>query len=216
METLRLKYHPGRIFFQRQAVLLMEGYSSESRSGAKDALKRREESRLIERAIKGDKRAIGELYRAHVDTIYSYIFARVQDAAIAEDLTAQVFLKALEGLPSYEPGNSPFLAWLYRIAHARTVDYWRQQQRRNEVLLDETLRAASPQPEELLEFEAEWSTALDLLAQLTDDQQDVLILRFVGDMSLSEVAETLGKTVGAVKAAQHRALATLARLMQGS
>jgi len=135
---------------------------------------------------------------------------------VAEDLTAQVFLKAVEGLPNYEPSDRPFAAWLYRIAYARTVDHWRQQQRRREVVLDESLQAAGPQPEDWLVLEAEWRTALDLLAQLTDDQQNVLILRFVGEMSLSEVAETLGKTVGAVKAAQHRALAALARLIEGS
>jgi RNA polymerase sigma-70 factor (ECF subfamily) len=192
----------------------MEGSRPESRSGAQKAPKGREEVRLIERAQKGDKGAIGELYRAHVDMVYRYTYARVGDAAVAEDLTAQVFLKALEGLPNYEPSSSPFAAWLYRIAYARTVDYWRQRQRQREVVLDETFRAANPDPEDLLVLEADWSTALDLLAQLTDDQQDVLILRFIGELSLSEVAKTLGKTVGAVKATQHRALAALARLIQ--
>jgi RNA polymerase sigma-70 factor (ECF subfamily) len=194
----------------------MERDKPDSRSGAQETPKGREEVRLIERAQKGDKGAIGELYRAHVDMVYRYIYARVGDVAVAEDLTAQVFLKALEGLPNYEPYGRPFAAWLYRIAYARTVDYWRQQQRRREVVLDDGLRADSPPPEDRLVLEAQWRTALDLLSQLTDDQQDVLILRFIGEMSLSEVADTLGKTVGAVKATQHRALATLARLMQGS
>jgi RNA polymerase sigma-70 factor (ECF subfamily) len=194
----------------------MESSRPDSRSGAQEKPKQREEVRLIERAQKGDKRAIGDLYRAHVDLVHRYIFARVGDPAVAEDLTAQVFLKALEGLPNYEPSGSPFVSWLYRIAYARTVDHWRQQQRRREVVLDETFPAADPPPEDRLVLEAEWSTALDLLSQLTDDQQDVLILRFIGEMSLAEVADTLGKTVGAVKAAQHRALAALARLMQGS
>jgi RNA polymerase sigma-70 factor (ECF subfamily) len=171
---------------------------------------------LIERAQKGDKAAIGELYRAHVDMVYRYIYARVGDAVVAEDLTAQVFLKAVEGLPNYEPSGSPFAAWLYRIAHARTVDHWRQEQRRREVVLDEAVPTASPPPEDRLIWQEEWNTALDLLARLTDDQRDVLILRFIGEMSLSEVADILGKTVGAVKAAQHRALAALARLMQGT
>jgi RNA polymerase sigma factor (sigma-70 family) len=73
------------------------------------------------------------------------------------------------------------------------------------------LRALSA---ELLETEADWVTAIDLLAQLTDDQQEVVMLRFIGEMSLSEVAETLGKTIGATKATQHRALASLARLLE--
>ena len=129
-------------------------------------------------------------------------------------MTAQVFLKSLEGLPSYSHTGKPYLAWLYRIAYARIVDYWRQQERRMEVPLDEALPAVEPRPGQLLEVEAGWKTAMDLMAQLTDDQQDVLMLRFIGEMSLSQVAETLGKTLGATKATQHRALASLARMLQ--
>ncbi|MFC2036545.1 RNA polymerase sigma factor [Chloroflexota bacterium] len=165
-------------------------------------------------ARRGDKQAIGELYRRHVDMIYRYTYARVGDVAVAEDLTAQVFLKALEGLESYEPRGAPFRAWLYRIAHARTVDHWRQQQRRQEVLLVDTVPAREPLPEEVAIAKAEWDTALGLLTQLTDDQREVIILRFIEEMSLADVAETLGKTVGAVKALQHRALASLARLLK--
>jgi RNA polymerase sigma-70 factor (ECF subfamily) len=184
-----------------------------SRDPPSSSLSRKgEELDLVERARQGDRQAIGELYRRHVDLVYRYIHVRVQDDAVAEDLTAQVFLKALEGLSSYQPGDAPFQAWLYRIAHARTVDYWRQQQRRVEVPLAETLSTGGPRPDEVVEAKAESVTALDLLAQLTDDQQDVLILRFIGEMKLWEIAETLGKTVGAVKAIQYRALASLARL----
>jgi RNA polymerase sigma-70 factor (ECF subfamily) len=174
----------------------------------------REESLLVERAKQGDKQAIGELYHRHVDMVYRYVYGRVKDEAVAEDVTAQVFLKALEGLPGYQLGDRPFAAWLYRIARARTVDYWRQQQRRQHVPLADTWPAEGPRPEELLSIEIEWSTAIDLLAQLTDDQQDVILLRFIGEMSLSEVAAILGKNVNAVKAIQHRALASVARLLQ--
>jgi RNA polymerase sigma-70 factor (ECF subfamily) len=175
---------------------------------------RRDDISLVERAKQGEKQAVGELYRRHVDVIYRYIFTRVRDTAVAEDLTAQVFLKAVEGLPSFQPTGRPFRAWLYRIAHARTVDHWRQQRRRQHVPLDDALSIDAPGPAAIVEAEAEWTTAIGLLAQLTDDQQDVLILRFIGEMSLSEVAATLGKTTGAVKATQHRALASLARLQQ--
>jgi RNA polymerase sigma-70 factor (ECF subfamily) len=192
----------------------MTGYRSGDGSGSKSPQKRGDEARLLQRAKQGDQRAIGELYRRHVDVIYRYVWARVGDVTVAEDLTSQVFLKALEGLPTYQPTGKPFLAWLYRIAYARIVDHWRKQERRTEVPLDDALTAQEPQPGQLLEAEADWAVAIDLIAQLTDDQQDVLILRFIGEMSLSQVAETLGKTVGATKATQHRALASLARLLQ--
>ena len=191
----------------------MKGVKSTDGSTNTRSEKREKELALIRRAQEGDKRAIGEIYRTHVDVIYRYIWARIRDDDVTEDLTAQVFLKALEGLPSYRPSGKPFLAWLYRIAYARVVDHWRKQERRVEVPLEETLPAREPRPEELLEAEADWVTAIDLVAQLTDDQQDVVILRFIGEMSLAQVAETLGKTVGATKAIQYRALATLARLL---
>ena len=183
----------------------------ERRFGAPE---QRGEARLVELAKRGDKRAVGELYRRHVDLIYRYTYARVQDVAVAEDLTAQVFLKALEGLHNYRPTGAPFGAWLYRIAHARTVDYWRGLERRREVMLAETLPADDPAPEDLLAAKTEWDTVLGLLPELTDDQRDVIILRFLQDMSLAEVADMLDKTVGAVKALQHRALASMARLLE--
>jgi RNA polymerase sigma-70 factor (ECF subfamily) len=192
----------------------MNGSRSTDGSGKKSSRKRDKENRLILRAKQGDKQAIAELYTGHVDAIYRYIWPRVRDEAIAEDLTAQVFLKALEGLPGYEPSGKPFLAWLYRIAYARVVDHWRKQERRATLPLDETLPAREPRPGELLEAEDDWITAIDLLAQLTDAQQEVVMLRFIGEMSLAEVAEIMGKTLGATKAVQHRALASLARLLE--
>ena len=192
----------------------MKGFGPTDGSTSTRSQKRDKELALIRRAQEGDKQAIGEIYRMHVDVIYRYIWTRVRDDNVAEDLTAQVFLKALEGLPSYRPSGKPFLAWLYRIAYARVVDHWRKQERRVEVPLEESLPAREPRPGELLEAEADWVTAIDLVAQLTDDQQDVVILRFIGEMSLAQVAETLGKTVGATKAIQYRALASLARLLE--
>ena len=192
----------------------MRGFRSKDGSGSEPARERADEARLIQRAQQGDERAISELYRRHVDVVYRYIWARVRDETVAEDLTAQVFLKALEGLPTYQDTGKPFLAWLYRIAHARTVDHWRQQERRVEVPLDEALPTGEPRPGALLEMEDDWVVAVDLMAKLTDDQQAVLMLRFIGEMSLAQVAETLGKTVGAAKAIQHRALASLARMLQ--
>ena len=192
----------------------MKGFRSTSGSDPKRSRKREKEHELIRLAQEGDKQAIGELYRAHVDLIYRYVWARVRDDSLAEDLTAQVFLKALEGLPTYQPSGKPFVAWLYRIAYARIVDHWRKLERRPEVPLEETLPSREPRPQELLEFEADWVMAMELLAQLTDDQQDVVILRFIGEMSLADTAQTVGKTVGATKALQYRALATLARLLE--
>lgn len=173
-----------------------------------------DEADLIEQARQGDRGAVSELYQRHADVIYRYVYVRVKDTAVAEDLTAEVFLKALEGLPDYQFTGAPFLAWLYRIAWARTVDHWRRQQRRQETPLLDTLPDAGPQPEDLVSTGASWDAVLDVLSQLTDEQQQVIVLRFIEEMDLKETAATMDKTVGAIKALQYRALASLARLLQ--
>jgi RNA polymerase sigma-70 factor, ECF subfamily len=176
-------------------------------------LDEQDEPHLVQSAKQGDKEAVGELYRRHVDMIYRYAYARLRDATLAEDLTAQVFLKALEGLDTYEPRGVPFRSWLYRIAHARIVDHWRRQARHQEVMLVDSMPAMGPSPEDVVMAQSQWELAIDLLDALTDEQRDVIIMRFLEELSLEEIAKALGKTVGAVKALQHRALASLARLL---
>jgi RNA polymerase sigma-70 factor (ECF subfamily) len=168
---------------------------------------------LIYRACDGDREAIAALYRAHVQAIYRYISFRVPDAALADDLTAEVFLRMVEGLPRYSVNGAPFEAWLYRIAAARVADYYRRRNRRpQEPLSDqEPDRTVSPEGEiQSAEEKDELRAALRLLS---DEHQDILLLRFVERKSHAEVAEMLGKSVSAVKSAQHRALTRLADLM---
>ncbi len=179
---------------------------------------RDDEKQLIERAQRGDKSALSELYRRHVDAIYTYICVRVNDPVVVEDLTAEVFLKMLEGLEEYRYTGAPFAAWLYRIAWARTVDYWRRINRHKNVQLSDTLiqsYSEQPQsnPEAIVSTHEEWSDLAAMIRCLTDAQQEVIVLRFVERMKLAEVAAVMDKTVGAIKSLQHRALASLARLM---
>lgn len=92
-------------------------------------MKRQREQALIRAAQRGDQNAFAALYRAYVDKIYRYIFFRVESTQTAEDLTAEVFLRMVEGLPNYEDRNTPLLVWLYRIAHARVIDHYRRYRR---------------------------------------------------------------------------------------
>jgi RNA polymerase sigma-70 factor (ECF subfamily) len=84
-----------------------------------------EEKRLLQAARGGDRDAFATLYRANVQTIYRYIAYRVNDTQLAEDLTGDVFIRALQSMASYKDQGKPFKAWLYRIAHARVVDHYR-------------------------------------------------------------------------------------------
>jgi RNA polymerase sigma-70 factor (ECF subfamily) len=172
-----------------------------------------DEGQLIEQAQRGDRAALSKLYRRHVDAIYRYVRPRVGDPIVAEDLTAEVFLKALEALKDYRYTGVPFIVWLYRIAHARTVDHWRRTGRRQETELPEEIAATGVDPEVIVGARIERADLAAAVRRLTDDQQQVIILRFVEEMRLAQVAAVMNKTVGAVKALQHRALASLARLL---
>jgi RNA polymerase sigma-70 factor, ECF subfamily len=172
----------------------------------------KQEQQLIHAAQCGDEQALGQLYDTYVDRIYRYIFYRVSNTEIAEDLTSEVFLRVVEGLPGYQAREVSFLAWLYRIAHARLVDYYRQSSRRGqhqdiesanlhmEDDLDEGLVAAYNQ-----------EVVQEAMRLLTIEQQQVVHMRFIEGYNLQQAADALGKTVGAVKVMQHRALEALSR-----
>jgi RNA polymerase sigma-70 factor (ECF subfamily) len=165
---------------------------------------------IIQRAKKGDRDAIAVLYQQYVSIIYRYIAYRIPTTTDAEDLTAEVFLKMVEGLPGYRLTGVPFEAWLYRIAAARVADFYRRKKPIGE--LSDSLTDSKPLPEEMLQNAQELDVLRRVLRQFSEEEQDILILRFVERKSHKEVAEIIGKSVTAVKSAQHRALIQLAGL----
>ncbi|MBI5667861.1 MAG: sigma-70 family RNA polymerase sigma factor [Chloroflexi bacterium] len=168
--------------------------------------------RTIRKAQSGDEQAIASLYQGYAQKIYRYIAYRVPPED-AEDLTGEVFVKMVEGLPTYRITEVPFEAWLYRIAAARIADYYRRKKRRVEVELDEQTPEAEAQPEEQLLEQQEIEALREALQQLTPEQQSILILRFVERKSHEEVAAMLQRSVSAVKTIQHRALTHLAQAL---
>jgi RNA polymerase sigma-70 factor, ECF subfamily len=169
--------------------------------------------RIIKKAQQGDEGAISALYERHVDAIYRYILYRTPTAVDAEDLTAEVFLRMVEGLPRYRMTGVPFEVWLYRIAAARIADFYRARQRSPESDIPEQLADHIPLPEEQLLQNQEVEALRQVIAQFSDEEQTILVMRFVERKSHKEVAQVLGKSAGAVKAAQHRALLHLAVLL---
>jgi RNA polymerase sigma-70 factor (ECF subfamily) len=168
--------------------------------------------RLVERAQAGDRRALEELYLRHFDRIYSYLHMSVGNRHDAEDLTNQTFVKMLESIDRFEWRKVPISAWLFRIAHNLAMDHFRASRRTQPA---EEL----PEPEYAAEHSAEEEafqaigrrSMLAMIENLSHDQQQVLTLKFVFNFGNSEVATILGKTEGAIKSLQHRALATLHR-----
>lgn len=175
------------------------------------------EMRLLRQAQQGDEEAFAALYREHVQTIFRYIYHRVGDQPLAEDLTGDVFIKALEGLPSYQERGRPFLAWLYRIAHARVVDHYRRQGRQpsHSDLADQPLPVTPDMDEGLVRGQAA-AVLRQAIAELTEEQQQVIMLRFVEGYPVEQVAGVMGKTANAIKALQHRALRSLAGRLERS
>ncbi len=168
-----------------------------------------EERKLVERAQDGDRDALEQLYLLHFDRIYSYLHMSVGNRHDAEDLTTQTFLKMLEAIPRFRWRSAPFSAWLFRIAHNLAMDHFRSHRRWQP-------EAEVPEPaEEEPSAEAAAMQALgrqsmlELIDDLSPEQKQVLTLKFVFSFANADVATILGKTEGAVKSLQHRALASL-------
>jgi RNA polymerase sigma-70 factor (ECF subfamily) len=164
---------------------------------------------LVQRAQKGDSAAMAQLYQTYAQKIYRYVAYRVSSSADAEDLTAEVFVKMVEALPSYRWTGAPFESWLYSIASARVIDFRRRASRRPQSELSEAMDDDDPLPEQQLQESQEVDHLRQALQQLTDEQQAVLVLRFIERKSHQEVADLIGKSVSAVKSIQHRALIEL-------
>jgi RNA polymerase sigma-70 factor (ECF subfamily) len=167
---------------------------------------------IIRAAQKGEEAAVVALYQAYSPAIYRYIAYRVP-VEEAEDLTAEVFVNVVEALPNYKISEAPFEAWLYRIAGARVADYHRHFTRHPTTELLESTPEYDPLPEEQILESQETSELRAAIAQLSQEQQEILLLRFVNHKSHEEVARILNKSVSAVKTIQHRALTQLAALL---
>jgi RNA polymerase sigma-70 factor (ECF subfamily) len=170
---------------------------------------------LVKRAIVGDADAFGELYQSHLDAIYRYVYFRVGDTHDAEDLTEQVFLKAWEALPGYRLRGNPFTSWIYRIAHNLVVDYHRRRKPVEPMLSTDQPERTDEQLASLEQVIAaeEAETLSQAIRRLSDDQQQVIILRFVEGLKHAEVARIMGKSEGACRMIEHRALMALYELL---
>ncbi len=168
-----------------------------------------DEADVARRAAGGDRRAFAELYDRHVDAIYRYAFYRLRTDAEAEDVTSEVFHRALVAMPRYEP-RRPFLAFLYGIARHVAADRLRRSARPSAPFEDAIAHPSdAPGPEEHAErLDNAWRLR-QAIVKLTPLQQEVVILRYLDDRSTKEVAEFTGKPESTIRGIQMRALAAL-------
>ena len=177
------------------------------------ALRKEADERLLIEAAQRDPARFGELYEIHFERVYAYVVKRVQDRAESEDLTAEVFHRALANLQRFECRGIPFAAWLFRIAANLISDRWQRSSR--ELIDDQAIDSTQVSSAEIDEVERK-ATLFRLVEALPAEQKRVLVLRFVERKSIKEVAREVRKTEGAVKQLQFRALSTLRARMEGS
>lgn len=171
---------------------------------------------LVARARGGDVEAVGALYDHYADRVFRFVRSRLSRQQDAEDVSQRVFLQMIQALPRYQSRGTPFGAWLFRIARNAVIDH--QRTHRQHEPLDAATDTASGQrgPEEMAMTSSEMDRVGAALAQLTDEQREVITLRFVAELSPGEIAAVLGRRQGAIRATQFRALQALRRLLSPS
>jgi RNA polymerase sigma-70 factor (ECF subfamily) len=162
-----------------------------------------DDERLLVEAAQRDPSRFADLYESHFDRVYLYVVRRVHDRAEAEDVTAEVFQRALYNVHKFVWRGTPFIAWLYRIAANELIDRAKRTAR-------ELKFALEPTPEEFDDIE-ERAVLFQMVEQLPDAQRDVIVKRFGEERTIAEIAQEMGRTEGAIKQLQFRALETLRR-----
>lgn len=169
---------------------------------------------LVIRAIGKDQEAFGELYDRHVVRVYRHIYYMVGNAAEAEDLTAQTFLRAWEAIGRYQVRGAPFVSWLLRIAHNMGVSHLRSKRESSELHDGIVDHKSQRDPESAYEQSAEEELVREAILKLREEQRQVIILRFIEDLEYPEVSAIIGKSVAAIRVIQHRALNSLRKQMK--
>ncbi len=173
------------------------------------------EENLVRQAVDGNQQAFTRLYDEHFDKVYRYMRFRVSNQAEAEDLTQEVFLKALQAIGSYKWRDVPFASWLFRIAHNQVIDHFRKQSKQKKAPLEEAAAVSMEDPVAMAEQKSEIEELTSAVKELPSAQQEVISLRFIAGLPIAEVARTLGKSEGTVKALQFNGTVSLRRILSG-
>jgi RNA polymerase sigma-70 factor (ECF subfamily) len=172
---------------------------------------------LVTRAQQGDSEAFGQLYNRYFDTVFRYIYYRVNDRATAEDFTSETFLRALRRISGITYQGRDIGAWFITIARNIVLDHVKSARHRLEMTTPEIIeqRDSEPGPEAAVISSLTTEHLMRAVGKLGDDQRDCVVLRFIQGLSVSETAEIMGKNDGAIKALQHRAIRKLAEFVRG-
>jgi RNA polymerase sigma-70 factor (ECF subfamily) len=172
------------------------------------------EVEIVKKAVRGDSSAFGELYDHYQPMIYRFVAVKVSRREEAEDITHQVFMSAWQKIRSYENRGYPFSSWLYQIARNQVVDHYRSRRPTAAIDAVDPEQFASPAAAEFaLPTKLEMEAVREAMKKLKSDHEDVIIFRFIEDLSLKETAAMMKKTEGAIKLMQHRAMRELKKIL---
>lgn len=173
------------------------------------------ESLLIRQAQAGNTDAFGILYDHYLAPIYRFVFLKISDKSETEDLVHEIFLSAWKNICNFSPQGFPFSSWLYQIARNKVIDHYRTKKTH---LTLETLAEEKFKTTDAIAHQIDTDTELreikNAMQQLNEDQQNILLLRFVEDLSYQEIAALLNKNEGAIRLIQHRALRNLKKILK--
>jgi RNA polymerase sigma-70 factor (ECF subfamily) len=166
---------------------------------------------LLKIAQKGDAEAFGEIYERHAQKVFRFLYAHLMHRRDAEDLTEEVFIRVWRALPGYREQGTPFMSFVFRIARNVMIDHYRHDRHTMEQVSSEdvTIRDPEPGPVELMQNEVQRQELVQALEGLREDYRLVLVMRFLSDLNPEETARAMGRSAGAVRVLQHRALIAL-------
>jgi len=169
---------------------------------------------LVQAAKSGNTDALAEIYDRHYASIYAYIYYRVSDQLVAEDLSSDVFVRMVDRIRDFQTSDRPILAWLFTIAHNLVVDYYRRNPSARNLPIGERLPTNPEDAPELIAGQhLSRASLLAAMNELTEAQRQVVFLRFFEGRNHVEVAQILNKEVADIKSLQARALAALRRIL---
>lgn len=170
--------------------------------------------KIIESAIEGESSAFGLLYDRYQPQIYRFIYLKTSHREEAEDLTHQVFLNAWKNIENYRHKGFPFSSWLYQIARNQVIDHYRTKKTTTSLEVIEEIEEEESTPHKKAEIKFEMEAVKNAIPQLPLEQQDVIIMRFVEELSPKEIALALEKPESTIRVLQHRAIKNLQKLLK--
>lgn len=176
------------------------------------------DDQLIRSAQRGVDDAFGELYDRYLPPVFRFLYARLNNRQDAEDLAEEVFIRVWRSLDKYEDQGVPFISFLFKIARNVLIDHYRSMGRMapQETIEGKSIQDHHADPSEIAMTHIDNQEVRQVLEKLRDDYRMVLVLRFLSELSPEEVAQVMGRSPGAVRVLQHRALISLRALLEGA